>query len=146
MAVATLSKIATRNRTRPSQGSAFEVAKVPDVGMGESYSVRLGRGNIARIQLGRRRASRYFVHWVYVPPAWRGHGLGETLLRRVLRDADRAGISLSLVAKACGTMDQETLERWYERHGFVAGRLVKLGRTMKRDPRAASRLAARRVA
>jgi GNAT superfamily N-acetyltransferase len=139
----TLRRPASRRRSREAR-PIYVVAKLPAAGMGESYSVRLGPGNIARIQLERRGGGRYFIHWVYVPPTYRGRGLGEILLRRVLRDADRMGVTLSLVAKACGTMDQANLELWYARHGFVPGRLVKLGRTMSRAPRSAEQ--GRRVA
>jgi GNAT superfamily N-acetyltransferase len=125
-----------------SSARARLIEKTPEIGMGEQYSIRLGPGAIARINLERRAAHRYFVHWVYVPPGFRGQGLGDVLLRKVLRDADRAGVSLSLLAKACGHLAQEQLERWYASHGFVPGRLVRLGkeltRSMTRAPRAAS--------
>lgn len=127
-----------------STSTAFArlIEKTPDVGLGEQYSIRLAPGAIARINLERRAAHRYFVHWVYVPPGFRGQGLGDVLLRRVLRDADRGGITLTLQAKACGHLEQEQLERWYSSHGFVPGRLGRLGkalvRWMTRAPRAAS--------
>ncbi len=112
------------------------VQRLPAGGVGTSYVLRLGPGSIARIELERRGPWRYFVHWVYVPPGFRGCGVGEVLLRRVLRDADRASVTLSLVARACGTtVDQATLEAWYVRHGFVPGRHNKLGRLMTRPPR-----------
>ena len=69
-------------------------------------------------------------------------GDGEVLLARVLRDADKEGVSLSLIAKACGTMSQNPLEEWYRANGFTRrGRAPDGGERMVRapQPRAQSR-------
>lgn len=108
----------------------------------DEYSLRLAPYNIARIKLERLSDDRAFIHWVYVPPAFRGRGLGQVLLDRVLADADREGVHLSLVAKACGTMAQNPLEGWYAQNGFVRrGRDHEGAMKMSRRPfdRAASR-------
>jgi GNAT superfamily N-acetyltransferase len=114
----------------------------------DDYSLRLAPYNIARIKVERLSTDRAFIHWVYVPPAFRGRGLGQVLLDRVLADADREGVHLSLVAKACGTMTQNPLEGWYGQNGFVRrGKAEDGGMKMTRRPydRAASRRV-RRVA
>jgi GNAT superfamily N-acetyltransferase len=86
------------------------------------YALRLAPYNIARIRVERIGPHLARVHWVFVPPAYRGQGLGGDLLAEVIRDADRDRRTLTLVAKACGTMAQRPLERWYESYGF-RGRL-----------------------
>jgi len=106
------------------------------------YSMRLAPFNIARVRVERLSRDRAFIHWVYVPPAHRGLGLGQVLLRRVLADADRESLTISLVAKACGTMAQSPLELWYAENGFVRrGPAEDGGTKMVRAPqqRAASR-------
>jgi len=108
----------------------------------DEYSLRLAPYNIARIKIERLARDRAFIHWVYVPPAFRGRGLAQLLLDKALADADREGVHLSLVAKACGTMSQSPLEGWYAQNGFVRrGRAEDGGMKMSRRPfdRAASR-------
>jgi GNAT superfamily N-acetyltransferase len=108
----------------------------------DDYSLRLAPYNIARIKVERLADDRAFIHWVYVPPAFRGRGLGQVLLDQVLADADREGIHLSLVARACGTMAQRPLEGWYGQNGFIRrGKAEEGGIKMSRRPfdRVASR-------
>lgn len=122
---------------RPS----WRIEKSPDLGLGSEYRIRLAPFNIARVRVERRGPRAAFVHWVYVPPAFRGQGLGQLILQRVLRDADRAGVTLALIAKACGTLAQSPLERWYADNGFVPGRRVREGgRRMVRAPLGSRRL------
>jgi GNAT superfamily N-acetyltransferase len=100
------------------------------------YTIRLAPYNIARVKVERLARDRAYVHWVFVPPAFRGLGLGQVLLRRVLADADREGLTVALVAKSCGTMAQSPLERWYAENGFVArGPAEDGGTKMVRAPR-----------
>jgi GNAT superfamily N-acetyltransferase len=82
------------------------------------YVKRLAPYNIARVRVERLGRDVARVHWVFVPPAFRGLGLGGELLADVLRDCDRERLTVTLVAKACGTMPQRPLERWYEAFGF----------------------------
>lgn len=55
----------------------------------------------------------------------RGKGHAKTVMMQVLADADAEGVTLLLTARAArgatehGGMDQEQLEAWYERLGFV---------------------------
>src|SRR5581483_5089390 len=113
----------------------------------DEYALRLAPYNIARIKLERLARDRAFIHWVYVPPAFRGRGLGQVLLDRVLADADREGVHLALVAKACAKlgakpMGQNPLEGWYAQNGFIRrGRAADGGMKMSRRPfdRVASR-------
>lgn len=130
MPAATLTKIAAVEKSGETLGS--------------DYSVRLAPYNIARIKVERLGAKRAFIHWVYVPPAYRGLGLGQVLMNRVLVDADQEGVAIALVAKACGTMAQSPLEHWYAQNGFVRrGPAEDGGTKMVRAPRAA-RTASRR--
>jgi GNAT superfamily N-acetyltransferase len=113
----------------------MRVDKLPVAGLGDDYSVRLAPYNIARVKLERLGPHRAFVHWVFVPPLFRGRGIGSVLLERVLRDADREGVTLALVAKACGTLAQGVLETWYAENGFVRrGAHPEGGTKMTRRP------------
>ncbi len=119
-----------------------EVQKTEGRGSAIDYSIRLAPYNIARIKVERLARDRSYIHWVFVPPAYRGLGLGQILMNRVLQDADREGVSISLVAKACGTMGQAPLEEWYATNGFVRrGPAEEGGIKMVRPPsaRASSR-------
>jgi GNAT superfamily N-acetyltransferase len=127
----------------PTTGVVYKVEKSPAIGMGLEYSVRLAPYNIARVRLERLSAQRIFVHWVYVPPAFRACGIGGVLLTRVLRDADREGLTVSLVARACGTMAQAPLESWYGRFGFRPRGLVPEGGRAMVRPAAARAATAR---
>ncbi len=71
-------------------------------GLGAEYRVKVAPGAIARIKLTRLSRREAWIDWVYVPPGYRDLGLGGQLLRRVLADADQAGVRLSLEARACG--------------------------------------------
>ena len=114
------------------------VEKVPgEVSLGVEYLVRLAPYNIARVRVEHLGRSRAFVHWVYVPPAFRGRGLGQLILGRVLADADRDGVSLHLIARSCGTLAQTPLEQWYAANGFVRRGRASDG-TMPMTRRAAS--------
>jgi GNAT superfamily N-acetyltransferase len=102
-------------------------------GLADDYSVRLGKGAIARIRLERLSPTRAWIDWVFVPPEHRGEGLAGRLLRCVLADADAAGVAISLEPKACAGLDQRALERWYEGYGFVdSGRRGDLGQVFTR--------------
>ena len=128
--------------TTASPVGKLSVEKTPIFGMGLEYSIRLAPWNIARIRLERLSAVRFYVHWVYVPPAYRSAGIGGILLARVLKDADREGITLCLEARACGEISQAALESWYRAHGFrdARGPVHHGGRAMSRSPiRSASR-------
>lgn len=104
--------------------------------LGDEYSIRLAPYNIARVKLERLSRERAYIHWVYVPPAYRGRGLAQVLMDRVLADADREGVAISLVAKACGTMAQAPLEGWYAQNGFAPrGPAEEGGTKMVRGPR-----------
>src|SRR5262249_17296745 len=82
--------------------SRFKSGEVREV----DYAIRLAPFNIARVRVERLGPSVARVHWVFVPPAYRGQGLGNDILAQVLKDADREGLVVTLVAKACGTMPQ----------------------------------------
>jgi len=96
-----------------------KVQRTEGRGAALDYTIRLAPYNIARIKVERLARDRSYIHWVFVPPAYRGLGLGQILMNRVLQDADREGVAISLVAKACGTMAQAPLEEWYAQNGFV---------------------------
>lgn len=121
------------------------IEKSPQQGMGLDYSIRLSPGNIARIKLTKKTAHKYHIDWVYVPSEFRGSGLGESLLKKVLKDADRSGITLTLDAKACGeSTHQNKLEAWYAKHKFAKKRSVRIGRDLaRRMERAPKKIAAR---
>lgn len=106
------------------------------------YSVRLGRGEIARVSLTVEGSSAW-IDWVYVPAAHRGSGVARRLMNAVTADADAVGASLGLEARACAGLSQEALEAWYARFGFAPnGELGKFGPELTRAPRRAQRRAA----
>lgn len=105
--------------------------------MGTVYKIRLAFGEIAKVILTPKTRNRYQLGWIQVPPKFRGKGISSYLMRHVLADADRYGITLSLVAVACAGLTQEVLETWYEKWGFEQkGYDAKLrGTKMSRAPK-----------
>ena len=61
-------------------------------------------------------------HWtiarIDVPANLRGQGSGSNLLDLILADADAEGSALALEVMPSGGLDYESLQGWYERHGF----------------------------
>lgn len=58
---------------------------------------------------------------LYVPPAWRGTGLGGVLVRKAVRYADDKGWDVWLYCSAHGRgprMTDAQLEEFYNKHGF----------------------------
>jgi ribosomal protein S18 acetylase RimI-like enzyme len=71
----------------------------------------------------------------------RQKGHAKTVMMQVLADADAEGVTLLLTARAKrneiprGAMDQEQLEAWYERLGFITvSRDAHGNARMQRDP------------
>jgi len=85
--------------------------------MRETYSIRFGPGLIASVKLT-EGAGVWHIDTVHVPPELRGRGVSRRLLTRVLSDADRASVRLSLEARACGGLSQADLVNYYRRLGF----------------------------
>jgi ribosomal protein S18 acetylase RimI-like enzyme len=57
---------------------------------------------------------------ISVPVGYRGLGHASALLRTILADADREGITLYLcIMPKGGGLNELQLRRWYERYGFV---------------------------
>ena len=105
---------------RPSAGGEAGrlLERDTEAGLGEDYSIRLGKGQIARIKLERLSDERAWIDWVFVPPSHRGEGLAGTLMRAVLSDADDAGVEVSLEPRACAGLAQAKLDAWYRGFGF----------------------------
>lgn len=109
----------------------------------KDYAIRLAKGAIARISLTQESATRARIDWVFVPPAFRGQGLAARILEQVLADADRAGVTLILEARACAGLDQAALERWYAGFGFErTGLSETFGPLLRRTPTRRARRAA----
>ncbi|MCA8920348.1 MAG: GNAT family N-acetyltransferase [Planctomycetes bacterium] len=113
-------------------------------GLGEDYSIRLGKGEIARIKLERLNDHDAWIDWVFVPPSHRGEGLAGRLMNAVLADADQEGVNVSLEPRACAGLAQAKLEAWYHAFGFRdSGRRGDFGPIFVRHAAvAAQRLAA----
>ena len=71
------------------------------------------------------------IHFVFVHPKFRNQGIGTRLLKRVIKDADREGVNLSLTPCPCGIyrgskkvqdekihVDLNRLRKWYRAFGF----------------------------
>lgn len=101
------------------------------------YAIRLEKGAIARISLTRESGTRARIDWVFVPAAFRGKGLAARILSQVVADADAAGVTLVLEARACAGLDQSALEAWYAGFGFSkTGLSESFGPVLKRSPQA----------
>lgn len=109
----------------------------------DDYAIRLDKGAIARISLTQESATRARIDWVFVPPSFRGRGLAARILNQVLADADLAGATLVLEARACAGLDQEALEAWYAGFGFQkTGLSETFGPVLERSPERRLRRAA----
>ncbi|MGE0708594.1 MAG: GNAT family N-acetyltransferase [Planctomycetota bacterium] len=112
-------------------------------GLATEYRLRLAPRNIAKVQLTLRSKREAWIDWVFVPPTYRGSGVARRLLDALCADADAAGASLGLEARACAGLDQAALEAWYGRFGFVAtGEQGTFGPVLRRAPASAFRRAA----
>src|ERR1039458_9064575 len=65
------------------------------------------------------RAGRLRIRDIHSDEA--GSGVGTLLLKRILREADKHGVTTELTASSYGTHNLSTdqLKEWYGRHGFV---------------------------
>ena len=80
------------------------------------YKVDLGPGvQPAAANLVHRRAGRWHIAAIWVPPAHRGRGHGAALLERICEDADYYGVTLT--AQPADTR----AGGWFMRHGFYHG-------------------------
>ncbi|MBL4845789.1 MAG: hypothetical protein JKY65_09700 [Planctomycetes bacterium] len=99
------------------------------------YAVRIGKGAIARISLTHESASRANIDWVFVPPSARGQGHAGRILSAVIADADQAGVTLVLEARACAGLEQAALEAFYGGFGFEkTGLSETFGPVLSRAP------------
>lgn len=104
--------------------------------LGTEYALRLDKGRIARVRLTRETARRSRIDWVFVPTEHRGAGHAGRILRAVAKDADRAGVTLILEARACAGLSQAELEAFYGRFGFEpTGLSESFGPLLRRSPR-----------
>lgn len=75
----------------------------------------------------------WMITRINVPSVYRGTGVGSTLLRMILEDADAERVTLSLGIVDSGGLSFDDLGAWYRRHGFVdlqgyPGRMERLPR------------------
>lgn len=77
-----------------------------------------------------------FIDLLEVHPSVRSCGLGKQALKRLCEEADAWGVVLMLkAASMCEEVEQEVLEAFYARHGFVELRRDEHGYpTMERVP------------
>jgi GNAT superfamily N-acetyltransferase len=54
-----------------------------------------------------------------IDAAVQGKGFGERAMKLITSQADRYGVTLTLVASGNGDPSEDRLVRWYTRHGFV---------------------------
>jgi len=103
--------------------------------LASDYAIRLDKGAIARISLTHESGTCARIDWVFVPPAFRGQGLAARILTQVIADADLAGMTLVLEARACAGLDQGALEAWYAGFGFAkTGTSETFGPVLQRAP------------
>jgi ribosomal protein S18 acetylase RimI-like enzyme len=63
-------------------------------------------------------APSYVISRINVPKKHRGQGRATALLKQIMADADREGVTLYLEVTPSGGLDLDQLTRWYQRHGF----------------------------
>lgn len=62
----------------------------------------------------------FWLTRIHVPQVFRRQGLGTQLLKQVCEEFDLRGTELHLRVETFGDMDNESLLRWYAKHGFVS--------------------------
>lgn len=60
----------------------------------------------------------FMIARINVPTAHRGNGIASELLRQVLEDADKEGVTLHLGVSPSNGLDYDQLVAWYKRYGF----------------------------
>jgi GNAT superfamily N-acetyltransferase len=66
-------------------------------------------------QVGERT---YEINRLNVPELYRGKGHGRKLLKQVLDEADRCGVTLRCYSMSSGPLTNSALDAWYKRNGF----------------------------
>lgn len=62
---------------------------------------------------------------INVPLEHRREGIGTELLREIIEDADREGVTLHIEVQASDGPAREALLKWYEKHGFISSDIYK---------------------
>lgn len=66
-----------------------------------------------------RHSDGKMLQRISVPVGYRGKGHASALLKTILSDADRDGVTLYLCIMPKGGLNELQLRQWYERYGFV---------------------------
>lgn len=99
-------------------------------GMRPHYVIRCSETKIAIADLTELEGG-FYINRINVPEQFRGQRIGARLLKMVLDDADKEGVTLFIDISPYGKMTHDDLRQWYERNGF---KQRKLG-DFKRGPR-----------
>jgi GNAT superfamily N-acetyltransferase len=73
----------------------------------------------AIVDVSHARGTVYVVNRVNTPRLHRGKGVARELMRQVLEDADREGVTLTLWINASDGLTRNQLKAWYRRLGFA---------------------------
>lgn len=78
-------------------------------------------------QLSLRPNGFWKIEKLFVPVPFRGQGVARELMKRILEDADREGVYLSIwLEDPRGMMSINQLEKWFKRMGFRGGTYPRL--------------------
>lgn len=81
--------------------------------------IKLSPVKIAIADLTKVRHRTYEINRLNVPEGYRGRGHGRELLKQVMHEADRWGCILRCYSMSSGPLNNEALDAWYIRNGFV---------------------------
>jgi predicted GNAT family acetyltransferase len=76
------------------------------------------RGIVDLTNIGEMVPGTMTMTRINIPREHRGKGLGTALLKRVLDDADRDQVMITLEIMPSGPLNYDELRDWYARHGF----------------------------
>lgn len=100
--------------------------------MHSSYYLKLDDVSLAVVDTTDYYGHGVIITRVNVPRKHRGQGVGTKILKMLLADADKHGVTLWLEISASDGLTWEQLEAWYKKHGFKWWR--GQGGIMRRKP------------
>lgn len=103
----------------------YRTNRCPDAIMKTCFIIKLDRMRIAIADVspadfGCDLAAEkiYDINRINVPAAFRGQGHGTVLLKQIIEEAEKDGVTLRLHVFASGALTTGQLNRWYKRYGF----------------------------
>lgn len=101
--------------------------------MRHCYNIKIEGRYLAIADLVRHGKNILMLTRINVPIPYRGRGIARSLLKEILADADRDGVTIHLCVSASGGLTEPQLIAWYERHGFTKRNCLVYERLPKKD-------------